>query len=272
MTEVKELPKANAELIKVHQTGLGEMDIKTAKEHYSNFNKFKKEICKVDVDYGTIPGTQKPTLYKAGAEKLIKAFRLFTTVEEVSKTMDLDIGFIDFEYKVYVKNIDGMIVGEGVGSCNSFEDKYLYTGWKATTEKPSETDQYQLKANGLGRFRKKYGTNKWEWCQREKKPNTALIAQKNTIQKIAKKRAFVDACLMATGGGEFFTQDIEDMDVLPDLETVLDELRQVLKFALKNVTNRSELTDLYKSCTVLHKEEGVHNDFKSKGEELPEEK
>lgn len=39
------------------------------------------------------------------------------------------------------------------------------------------------------------------------------ISLKNTIQKMAQKRAFVGAILMATGASEFFTQDVEDMGI-----------------------------------------------------------
>jgi hypothetical protein len=35
---------------------------------------------------------------------------------------------------------------------------------------------------------------------------------KNTIMKMAQKRAFVGAILIATGASEYFTQDIEDME------------------------------------------------------------
>jgi len=257
----------NTEIVQ-YSHGIGDMDIETAKHHYNNFNKFKKEICKENIDYGIIPGTQKPTLYKAGAEKLIKAFHLLTSVEEVSKTVDMETGFVDFEYKVYVKNKEGVIVGEGVGSCNSYEDKYLFTGWKAQKDKPSESEKFEQEKAGLGRFRK--NGNNWEWCTRSKKNPHDLIALKNTIQKMAKKRAFVDACLMATGGGEFFTQDIEDLEILPDTNLIMDELRQVLKIALNGVKNRSELTKLYKACTVLQTDEGIHNDFIEKSNEFPE--
>lgn len=37
------------------------------------------------------------------------------------------------------------------------------------------------------------------------------IGNKNTLQKMAQKRAYVGAILIATGGSEFFTQDVEDM-------------------------------------------------------------
>lgn len=37
----------------------------------------------------------------------------------------------------------------------------------------------------------------------------------NTVQKMAQKRAFVGAVISATGASDFFTQDLEDMDLTP---------------------------------------------------------
>uniref|UniRef100_A0A6M3ISV2 Uncharacterized protein n=1 Tax=viral metagenome TaxID=1070528 RepID=A0A6M3ISV2_9ZZZZ len=42
--------------------------------------------------------------------------------------------------------------------------------------------------------------------------NPDIFGLKNTIQKMAQKRAFVGAMLIATGASEFYTQDVEDMD------------------------------------------------------------
>jgi len=36
-----------------------------------------------DVHYGTIPGTPKPTLYKAGSEKILATFRIAAYPEEI---------------------------------------------------------------------------------------------------------------------------------------------------------------------------------------------
>ena len=44
-----------------------------------------------------------------------------------------------------------------------------------------------------------------------KEANEGKLSLKNTIQKIAQKRAYVGAILIATGGSELFTQDIEDL-------------------------------------------------------------
>ena len=41
-------------------------------------------------------------------------------------------------------------------------------------------------------------------------PNPDISDQVNTILKIAKKRAFIDATLLAVNASEFFSQDLED--------------------------------------------------------------
>ena len=44
--------------------------------------------------------------------------------------------------------------------------------------------------------------------------NPDIFDQVNTIQKMAHKRALVAAVLIATNASEFFTQDVENMDVI----------------------------------------------------------
>lgn len=46
--------------------------------------------------------------------------------------------------------------------------------------------------------------------------NPDVIGLKNTIMKMADKRSFVGAILKATGASEFFTQDVEDMEIPVD--------------------------------------------------------
>ncbi len=43
-------------------------------QHYQVMVAFVKAQMQKDVDYGVIPGTRKPTLLKAGAEKLLRLF------------------------------------------------------------------------------------------------------------------------------------------------------------------------------------------------------
>ena len=43
------------------------------KEWYSDIRKLGKELLKLNIDYGFIPGISKPALFKSGAEKIKKA-------------------------------------------------------------------------------------------------------------------------------------------------------------------------------------------------------
>lgn len=52
------------------------VDIQSALARYNAFNEFVSKILKKDKDFGEIPGTNKPTLLKAGAEKLGAFFGL----------------------------------------------------------------------------------------------------------------------------------------------------------------------------------------------------
>ena len=51
--------------------------IADAAAHYQTMVRFVQSQMQRDIDYGTVPGIQKPILFKAGAEKLCKrAIRL----------------------------------------------------------------------------------------------------------------------------------------------------------------------------------------------------
>jgi hypothetical protein len=45
-------------------------------------------------------------------------------------------------------------------------------------------------------------------------PNEDIASQVNTVQKMAQKRAFVAVTLIGVNASEFFTQDIEDLDMI----------------------------------------------------------
>lgn len=75
-------------------------------------------------DYGTIPGTNKPTLLKPGAEKILMLFGLASEYELIEKIQDYDKGFFAYTVKcTLLKN--GEKITEGVGSCNTKEKKYV---------------------------------------------------------------------------------------------------------------------------------------------------
>jgi hypothetical protein len=178
---------------------------------------FTKEVLVKDQDYGVVPGVQKPTLLKPGAEKLMNLFGMSVEFECTDKILDIQSKFIAYTYKATARNRDGRVVTQCEGSVNSYEPKYRYL-W-IEKPKPNQAMQDLMKAEGTGKFRKSAGG--WIWVERTENPD--LIGLQNTMQKMAQKRAFVGAMLLATNASEFFTQDVEDMGFIDIEGTVVEE-------------------------------------------------
>ena len=149
--------------------------------------KLVKETLVDGKDFGIIPGTNKPSLYKSGAERLCVGFGLVDTYDIVATEVDhhfenywekrkkdgtvyksgTALGLYSYTVKCFLRRReDNVFVSEGVGYCTSLETKY---------------------------------------CDRPRD-----VA--NTILKMAKKRAKVDATLSGLGLSDRFTQDTEDQD------------------------------------------------------------
>lgn len=154
-----------------------------------------QEVMKDGTHYGKIPGTQSKSLYKAGAEKLMATFRLAAKpeVEDLSEG-----GEIAYRVTVNLLTAGGQFVGAGIGECSSAEEKY---SWRAAVHKK------EWEATPENRRRVKYYRDGKEVQQ--VRTNPADVA--NTILKMAKKRAQVDAVITATAASDIFTQDIEDL-------------------------------------------------------------
>ena len=92
-------------------------------EHYKLMVAFVSAQMKKDVDYGTIPGTKKPTLLKAGSEKLCRLFNLRPHIELLDSVVDFEKPLFYFHYRCSLYR-GGEMVGEADGCCNSMEVKY----------------------------------------------------------------------------------------------------------------------------------------------------
>jgi hypothetical protein len=156
------------------------------------------EVMRDGTHYGTIPGTKSKSLYKAGAEKLMATFRLAGDPEVTDLSKD---GEIAYRVKVRLSTANGQFIGAGIGECSSSEEKY---SWRLAVCEDEYDDTPE------NRRRVKY--SKWQGKVEKKKQvrtNPADVA--NTILKMAKKRAQVDAVITATAASDIFTQDIEDL-------------------------------------------------------------
>lgn len=159
-------------------------------------------------DFGIIPGTQSPTLFKPGAEKIIRLVNCADSYEIMDQVRDWDRGFFEYTIKarlVYLPT--GQIVAEGVGECNSWESRYRYR-WVGDRDLKT----MGLTAGEVNRLktRERDGRNNSHYTQ-WRIENDDPYSQVNTILKMAKKRAMVDVALSVGRLSELFTQDIEDM-------------------------------------------------------------
>lgn len=152
------------------------------------------EVMKDGVHYGKIPGTNGKSLWKAGAEKLMATFRLAGDPEVESLGKD---GEVHYRVKVKLSTPGGAFVGAGIGECSSQEEKYA---WRSAVSKA------EFEATPESRRRVKF---KRDGEVQQVRTNPADVA--NTILKMAKKRAQVDAVITCTAASDIFTQDIEDL-------------------------------------------------------------
>lgn len=146
-------------------------------------------------DFGEVPGTSKPTLLKPGGEKICMLFGLNPEYEFLQVTEDYDKEFFSYNIRCTLFR-NGQPVAQGVGSCNSKEKKYRFINVDTIPENYMGASES---------FTDKYGRTKY------KINNPDICSLVNTILKMAKKRAFIDAVLQVASLSEVFTQDLEDM-------------------------------------------------------------
>jgi hypothetical protein len=176
-----------------------------------------KGVMREGEHFGRIPGCgDKPALLKAGAEKIGLTFRLIPTLK-IDRS-ELGNGHREYAVTCTLTTPAGEIVGEGVGCCSTMESKYRWRSVDAfeVTDLKIPDDAKERKAE----YRKQgYGMRKvdggWAWVRftgsGDRQENPDIADQYNTVLKMAKKRAFVDAILTATAASDIFTQDIEEV-------------------------------------------------------------
>lgn len=158
-----------------------------------------KAVMKSDVHYGVIPGTKKPTLYKAGAEVLCATFRIADRYEVDDLTVD---GMARFRVRcIGTHQTSGVILGEGMGECSSHEEKYK---WRAAICQ----EEFDVTPENMRRIKFSKYQGKVE---KKNQVRTESADQANTILKMACKRAKIAMTLNATAASDCFTQDVEDL-------------------------------------------------------------
>lgn len=204
---------------------INEVDIKSVTETLTKVKSLQatlKNILVENHDYGKIPGCgDKPTLLKPGAEKILMALGITSTYELIEHTEDFDgLGFFAYTVKCILIKGSNKIT-EGLGHANSKEKKWAK---EFVNEKdlPEGTDKSLLRKKTS---ESKYGTyTKYE-------VDADANSKANTILKMAKKRAQIDAVLTVASLSEIFTQDFDDLpeEEKPTMKPTVDKIKEDIK-------------------------------------------
>ena len=167
---------------------------------------------KENTHYGKVPGCgNKCVLLKPGADMLAMMFKLVPQYK-IERT-DMDGGHREFDVTCTMYSGTGEMLGQGVGSASTMEKKY--------------------------RYRKDEKGNKVE--------NEDIADVYNTVLKMAKKRAHVDATLTVTGAADIFTQDLIENEDEPQRPPVA---MPTAKQADKPQPERGKLDNVGKYATI----------------------
>jgi hypothetical protein len=150
----------------------------------------KEKVMRENVHYGVIPGCRKPSLWKPGAEFLCQGFRLapeFVTTSGQDYNHTIKWEKWDYDQR---EKVEGLTKGffEYDTQCTLV---HIPTGEVWTKAVSGSCNNFEAKYRSLNPY-----------------------DVKNTLEKMAEKRALVAAVLIGVGASDIFTQDLED---LPEL-------------------------------------------------------
>ena len=216
-------------------------EIEKALQMRETFNKLFNNLLQQGIDFDRIPGTDKPTLLKPGADLLCQVFH-FTSGEPkmLSSIEDFEKGILSYTVSVPIIHRDTQtLVSVGIGSANSYEVKYKYRyvdseeGEKVRVINPDPADQ------------------------------------QNTLVKMAAKRAYIDGVLKATGASRMFTQDIEDMTWLMPEKASNKQLNYIKMLYGKDEENKM----LESISTIINRRiESLNEIYREEASKIIEEK
>ncbi len=200
------------------------MDIEQAIQRRETIVQAMQRLMQEGVDYGKIPGTDRPCLLQPGADKLCNLFGVVVKYEfeerEEDWTGERHGGEPFFRYLIRGYAHRGeFLIGEGIGECNSRESKYRWrqaertcpTCGKDNIRKSRDRDEWYCwrKTGGCGATFD-IADAQIATQQTGRKPNPDICDSVNTLVKMAFKRCKVSTTINGTSAAEFFTQDVED--------------------------------------------------------------
>lgn len=179
----------------------GRMAVADIISHVATVQEVMRAVMKPDVHFGVIPGTDKPTLLKPGAELLCMTFRISDSYQVEDLSSD---GVVRYRVTCTgTHQTTGVVLGTGMGEASSGEEKYK---WRKAYK-----DEFEATPPNLRREKKGYDkTKKQPYSIMQVRTEPADLA--NTVLKMANKRAKMAMVLNVTAASDCFSQDLEDMD------------------------------------------------------------
>lgn len=181
-----------------------------------------KEVMVDGHHYGQIPGTDKKSLLKPGAEKLCSLFMLSPSFSYHER--DLPEGHREYRVDCTLTHItSGIVAGSAAGSCSTMESKYR---WRLASRKCPKCGADAIRKGkaeyGGGWYcSDRHGGCKANFAEGDKSiigqdlgrvPNPDIADQYNTVLKMATKRALVAATLVVTAASDALIPEEDEDD------------------------------------------------------------
>ena len=198
-----------------------ELTVSEVKAQVAKVQNLMSDLMQEGVHYGkSFPGDTKKNLLKPGADKLCFMFRLRADFNQEIKELPNDHREVMTKCQIF--HIEsGQKISEGVGSAITRESKYRWRNasrkcphCKKETIRESKNDGGFYCWAKLGGCGAKFAENDRSITGQVlgKVENPDIADCYNTILKISKKRAYVDATISACGASDIFSQDADDLE------------------------------------------------------------
>lgn len=181
---------------------------------------------KENVHFGKIPGCDKPSLFKPGAELVAQMMGVRPEYEK--EEIDLPGGHKEYRYKCHLFHIQsGIKVGEHESTCSTTESKYAFRTeivkdendpdiHKSPPKEWWETKNPELIGGNQFRVRKKRVFEKKKWIEKwviiKFLPVENPSDNYHTCKSQGMKRSFVGAIRTLSACSDKFTDSVEDFE------------------------------------------------------------
>lgn len=197
----------------------GELSVEEVVAQKDKIVEVMRQVMTDGVHYGLIPGIDKPTLLKPGAEAINVALRLAPHYESEKIFEGAHLTVVT---RCVLKHIPtDLIVGTGEGMCSTRESKYAHRQQKRECPECGMETIIKGKEEFGGGYVcwKRQGGCGAKFFDDDARITEQSIGQVenpdlpdswNTVLKMSDKRALIAAVLNATAASDVFTQDLEE--------------------------------------------------------------